>query len=399
MSALSQGFAMLPEGALLRITASLDLQSGMALTSASSAAHEGTAGALLALAEGISEAQEEHRTAAAAIQQERVSGQQQQTPEGAMLLEIMGMLAPLRNSRLAQQNHGTELVELFEALEQGTTTALTPEAELGLDAREAEADSARHAREEQLRIGVAAGFLQQLPHAAAAPDIEPPVVVAPFITSATAAAAVSQEGSPSTIDMPGLGSLSQYENLPIALSSGASSSWETSLSISPSLPEPSFANVPEGPLLRVASLMDLDSGKALNAADTTVRDSTEAALRSLGAAIAQARQEQRETTAAIEEERLAARQHQTAEGAAWAAALNLLAPHRGSFNRLGGMNDQVAQLFGMLEQGPEQQPEHAAEVEAAFDARIAGAAAVAEAREAAVRARVADGDLHAGVVM
>merc|ERR1711988_1539044 len=113
-------------------------------------------------------------------------------------------------------------------------------------------------------------------------------------------------------------------------------------------------HIPEGPLLCVAAMVDLDSCIAFNAVDSAFQRSTEDATRSLARAIAHARQEQRATTAAIEQERLEARRRQTAEGTAWAQALAILEPHRDRFERLG-MNNQVAQLFGMLQQGPEPQ--------------------------------------------
>merc|ERR1740117_120975 len=69
-------------------------------------------------------------------------------------------------------------------------------------------------------------------------------------------------------------------------------------SVVPVAMHPSFAGLPEGPLLRVAALMDLSSGMALSSADTKARESTEAALRSLSDALAQVKHDHHATTAA-----------------------------------------------------------------------------------------------------
>merc|ERR1719487_1715966 len=94
----------------------------------------------------------------------------------------------------------------------------------------------------------------------------------------------------------------------------------------PCFEDPSFACIPDGALLRVVALTDMRAGLAFNGADTVVREGTVAAVRTIAQEIAHAKQNQAATMAAIEQERLAARQHQTAEGAAWAAALDILAP-------------------------------------------------------------------------
>merc|ERR1740129_1076953 len=88
--------------------------------------------------------------------------------------------------------------------------------------------------------------------------------------------------------------------------------------------DPSFACIPDAALLRIMALTDLGSGLALNVADKVVREGTEVALRTIAQGVAEAKQVQLATATAIERERLAARQNQNAEGAAWAAALDIL---------------------------------------------------------------------------
>jgi len=392
--ALSQGFAALPEAALLRITASLDLQSGAALTCASPGAHENTAAALQALDEGISQAQEDHRAATAAIQQQR---HEHQTTERALFLEVLGMLAPLRNSQIAQQRHGPAIAQLFGALDDALVPTETP----------LEEESAPEPPEVQSSATSQECDSALLGHVTE-PNLPDPLVSAEIVPAVAVAASLASDSSSSAQEIPhrdgfelDISLQQETQNRALAVADAtatmddATSSGAGTPVCSPSAPVvpcSSLSAIPEGPLLRLAALMDLNSGAAFNAADSVMRDSTEAAFRSLAAAVAQVRSDEHATTAGIEQERLEARQHQTAEGAAWATALELLAPHRNNFDRLG-MNEQVAQLFGMLQQGPE--PQQAPEMEAAFEARIAEAAALALSREAAMRARVADGHLRA----
>jgi len=154
---------------------------------------------------------------------------------------------------------------------------------------------------------------------------------------------------------------------------------------------PSFQSLPDGAMFRITANMDLATCAALNVADNTSRISTADALRALREGLSQVKQVQVAATEAIEQERSAERQQQTAEGAAFAQVLQILDPMR---NRLQQrFAEQMTELVTMLEQGsqPQQLPE---EVETAFAARIAEAAASATTREAQVRSRVADGEMQ-----
>jgi hypothetical protein len=414
---LSHSFAGLPDGALLRITASLDMDSGAALTSADRAARENTAAALHALSTGISEAHAEQRAATEAIQQEREAGREP-TAEAARFAEVLGMLGPLFQSQSAQQRHGAELTDLEALIRENASTELTAAEEAALQAREVEAHEESHMREAALRAQVADGYLQQCSEnvAPAAPDItsvasldapvaslDSPVALDGVATSRArdlADDSVSMAGdlSQELVDIPP--SADNSIDSTVCSAEAASDGMalpQTQAPACSSVVDPSFACIPEGPLLHVAALMDLNSGMALNLADSAARESTADALRTLGEALALVKRDEEAATAAIEEERLAARQQQTAEGAAWAQALAILNPHRGHFERMG-MDEQAAELFGMLQQGPQPQ-EQASDVEAAFEARITEAAALARAREAMVRSRVAEGELNAEVAM
>jgi len=158
----------------------------------------------------------------------------------------------------------------------------------------------------------------------------------------------------------------------------------------------SFACLPEGALLRIAALTDMQSGLAFATACSASGETTTPAFTALRHAIERARQEHLQTTQAIEQDRAHSHHTVTAEQQAHAAALAALAPLRGE--RHMERHPQLAQIFGMLEEASTPTPGATAEMEAALAARMAAAVGALHANEAAARARVAEGELRAAAI-
>lgn len=267
-------------------------------------------------------------------------GQQQQTsPETAALVEVLGLLAPLRTNQTLQQRHAPALAELFEALN-------------GLAFSAANNDAAQTEASAVAEAGAAPEQAAGPPQ----PDSTPAQTEQDIPTSVPSSAP-----APSDIPQPQV------------------DVWQ------------SLAGLAEGPLLRIAAQLPLASVSAFSASDTTLHENTDAAIRALTEAINRVREELRTTTAAIEQEREEARNEQEGERAARQAALNVLTPLRVGLASHGSIADNVAQLFGMLEQPAERELDP--EAEAALDARIEEARARADSQEAALRAQVAEGNL------
>jgi len=417
----SGSLAVLSDGALLRITAGLDIVSGAAFNCADRAMRDNTGAALRAIRDGIAHVKQEQRTATAAIEQERAAGRAQQSAEAAVYNEVLALLEPLRNSRFAQAHHGDQVTQLFGLLSEGAAPELMPEQEGAFEAREAEVQSARQMHENALHARVAEGYLRDLLEHHPVPALQETMVPELEISASIHDNATTERSSNTTVPelgtTPFTGEIAVSPEIPssttvqeasaAANASSPSASQENSPAVSSEtifsaqassardldlvFVDPSFACIPDAALLRIMALTDLGSGLALNVADKVVREGTEVALRTIAQGVAEAKQVQLATATAIGQERLAARQNQNAEGAAWAAALAILAPHRASIERVG--MDNALQLFELLQAGPEA-PEQSAEAEAAFEARIEEAATQAGRREAEVRAHVADGEMR-----
>jgi len=409
------GFSALPEGALLRVAAQMDLNSGRALTAVNGAARESTAAALRALSAGIEQAKHEHNVATAAIEVERAEGRERRNAQGNLYGQVMELLAPLRNSR-SMQRQGALITQLFNELEQGQQPAgLSAEAETALESRAAEAAAAAHLKEVAMRARVAEGdlhgdashlvavLMQTRPTAAC-------TVSDPATSDTTAARTMQQQNivepvpeMPVSIPFAQNVMASVVPEMAVALAvpdAGAVTAVEVNIeSIEEAVPQQALASeeglaaLPEAALLRITAQMDLHSGLAFTVADSAARESTAAGLQVLSEGIAHAKQQHDAAKATIEQERARARERHTAQGGAYAAAMEALAPLRNNTRAQRGRGAQFAQLFTLLEQGSA--PEGlSAEEEAALDARAAEAAAAARLCEEGVRDRIAIGDLR-----
>lgn len=151
------GFASVPEGALLRIAAQVDIHTGIALCMVSRDAGEPTTAALGALREAFDQAQAEHRAATQAVEDERAQSTRPTGEQGAMAAALAA-LAPLR--ALQTQNRFPQLADVFQQLEEGSTGTLSAEVEAALTARLAAAAALLEAREAAARAHVADGELR-----------------------------------------------------------------------------------------------------------------------------------------------------------------------------------------------------------------------------------------------
>lgn len=158
----------------------------------------------------------------------------------------------------------------------------------------------------------------------------------------------------------------------------------------------SFACMPEGALLRIAAMLDLQSGLALATACSAAGETTTPAVSALRQAIERAKQEHHEAVQAIEQERAESHHQRTAEQEAHAAALAALEPLRN--DRHQARLPQLAQVFSMLEEAAAPSPGVTAEMEEALAARMAVALGALHANEASARAHIADGELRAALL-
>jgi hypothetical protein len=160
-AAATPAFQSLPDGALFRVTANLDLPTCAALNAGDNASRAMTATALQALQDGIAQVKQEHVATTDAIEHERSTERQIHAAEGEAHAQVLQILEPLRdrlNDRFAIQ-----VTELFGLLEQASQTQqLPPEVEAAFEARIAEASASALAREAEVRSRVADGDMQQM---------------------------------------------------------------------------------------------------------------------------------------------------------------------------------------------------------------------------------------------
>jgi len=157
------GFASMPEGALLRIAAHVDLPSGLALTAVFSGADEPTSSALVALRSAMGRAQDEHRAAQEAVEAERMERVQRRNGEQEAAAAALAALAPMRTGTLQFRNPmmGDQFAQVVQMLEQGAEPHLiSPEVEAELAARLEAAAGLMSVREAQARAHIAEGELQ-----------------------------------------------------------------------------------------------------------------------------------------------------------------------------------------------------------------------------------------------
>jgi len=159
----TSGFASMPEGALLRIAAHVDLPSGLALTAVFSGADEPTSSALVALRSAMGRAQDEHRAAQEAVEAERMERVQRRNGEQEAAAAALAALATMRTGTLQFRNPmmGDQFAQVVQMLEQGAeSNIISPEVEAELAARLEAAAGLMLVREAQARAHIAEGELQ-----------------------------------------------------------------------------------------------------------------------------------------------------------------------------------------------------------------------------------------------